>query len=215
MKLKKKWKRILWLFFSAVVLVTLLIIFANVSISVESQYTYNDIDSIPSNKVGLLLGTVKYLKENTPNYYFNHRIDAAAALYKSGKIKYIVASGDNSYNSYNEPLDMRNALMENGVPDSVIILDFAGLRTLDSVVRMNKIFGQKSFTIISQQFHNERAIFIAKQYDLDVIGYNAKDVDFKIGFKTNVRELFARVKVFIDLLTGKQPKFLGEPIHIQ
>ncbi len=214
MKLKKKWKRIFWLSFSIIILIIFIIILANCLISRETKYTYNDVDSIPANKVGLLLGSAKNLGDR-PNYYFVHRIDATAELYKSGKIKYIVASGDNSRKEYDEASDMRDALIEKGVPDSVIYLDYAGFRTLDSVVRMNKIFGQTSFTIISQQFHNERAIYIAKQYGFDVVGYNAKDVGRKAGFKTKKRELFARVKVFVDMLINKQPKFLGEKIEIK
>ncbi len=189
--------------------------FANYRVeSTTTDKVYNDIDKVPYNKVGMLLGSSKYLRGGTINPYFENRIIAAAELYKAGKISYIVVSGDNSRDSYNEPEDMRNALITQGIPDDKIYSDYAGFRTLDSVVRMNKIFGQSSFTSISQEFHNKRAIYIADDYEFSVVGYNAKDVSGSLGFKTNVREALARVKVFIDLFTGKNPKFLGEPIEI-
>ncbi|WP_313608081.1 ElyC/SanA/YdcF family protein, partial [Dysgonomonas sp.] len=124
-------------------------------------------------------------------------------------------SGDNSRKDYNEADDMRAALVEAGVPDSIIHCDYAGLRTLDSVVRMNEIFGQDSFIVVSQEFHNERAVFLAQNYGLTAYGYNAKDLSLnRSSYRTKIRELFARVKVFVDIATGKEPKYLGEKIKI-
>jgi SanA protein len=140
---------------------------------------------------------------------------AAVDLYKSGKIQYIVISGDNGSKVYNEPMDMKNELIRFGIPAERIFLDYAGFRTYDSIIRMNKIFGQKNFTVISQDFHTRRAVYIAKRVHLNAIGYNAKDVNKYYGFKTMLREKFARVKVFIDLLFNKKPKFLGEPVIIE
>jgi SanA protein len=105
--------------------------------------------------------------------------------------------------------------MKAGIPDSVIYLDYAGFRTFDSMIRAKEIFGQNKFIVVSQKFHNERAIFIARKYNMEVYGYNAEDVNAASGFKTKVRELFARVKVFIDVYSGKKPKFLGEKITIK
>ncbi len=136
-------------------------------------------------------------------------------LYHAGKIQNIVISGDNSQKDYNEPQDMMDALVAAGIPANRIYLDFAGFRTFDSVFRMNVIFGQSSFTIISQEFHNLRAIYIARALGLNASGYNAKDVDAYNGFKTQVREKFARVKVLLDIWVGKQPKFLGQKIVIK
>jgi SanA protein len=190
--------------------------FANYRISVATDdKVYTDVNKIPYNKTGLVLGTSKSLRSGHANPYFTYRINAAVELFKNGKIDYIVVSGDNRHHSYNEPKDMQKALMAQGIPENKIFLDYAGFRTLDSVVRINKIFGQSSFTIISQEFHNKRAIYIAESYDLNAIGYNAKDVNKSLGFKVKVRETFARVKVFIDLLIGIKPKFLGEPIEIK
>lgn len=206
------------LFLATIVLIaaTLLSIIAcnrYIRYATQDFVTY-DIRQLPNEKVGMVLGTAKFTQNGYKNYYFFHRIDAAEKLYKSGKIQYLIVSGDNSVKGYNEPEDMKNELISRGIPAHKIYEDFAGFRTLDSVVRAKEIFGQKSFIIISQKFHNERAIFLAQKNGILAYGYNAKDVNQKAGFKTNVREKFARVKVFIDLLIGKEPKFSGEKIII-
>ena len=175
---------------------------------------YSQVSEIPFNKVGLLLGTSPKLKSGMPNLYFNYRIEAATELYKAGKIKYILVSGDNRQNDYNEPEEMKKALVAAGIPSDHIFLDYAGLRTLDSIIRANRIFGLNSFTLISQQFHNERGIYIAQRNNLHAIGYNAKNVTAYAGFKTNVRELLARVKVFVDILTNKSPRHMGDIVQI-
>ena len=177
-------------------------------------YIYSTVSDIPYNKVGLLLGTSPKLKNGKNNLYFDYRIKAATELYNAGKIKYILVSGDNRRNDYNEPEEMKQALIATGIPEQQIILDYAGLRTLDSVIRAHLIFGLERFTLISQEFHNERAIFLAQQNHLQVIGYNAQDVSAYAGYKTNLRELLARVKVFMDIITDKAPKHLGEKIEI-
>lgn len=179
-----------------------------------SKNLYAQVNSIPYNKVGLLLGTSKYTRAGYDNLYFKNRIDAAIELYNAGKIDYIIVSGDNSSKNYNEPKQMRKDLEAKGVPSNKIFEDYAGFRTLDSVVRSKAIFGQKSITIISQKFHNERALTIAKYKEIEAVGYNAKDVSSSYGLKTNIREKFARVKMMLDLITGKHPKFLGEAIEI-
>jgi len=183
--------------------------------SASKNHLYSDISAIPENNVGLVLGTSKYLSNGQINLYYKHRIEAAVKLYKAKKIKYIVVSGDNSRKTYDEPTQMKADLMAEGVPEHVIYLDYAGFRTWDSVVRMKEIFSQSNFTVISQRFHNERAIYLAKRYGLDIVGFNAKDVEKYAGFKTNLREKFARVKVFVDFVTRKTPKFLGEKIEIK
>ena len=175
---------------------------------------YTEVGTIPMNRVGLRLGTSPKLKNGNNNLYFDYRILAAMELYKAGKIKYILISGDNRREEYNEPEEMKKALMQKGVPEKFIYLDYAGFRTLDSVVRAKEVFGQNQLTIISQRFHNERAIYLAEKNGINAIGYNAKDVSAYAGLKTNIRELLARVKMFIDLAIDKQPHFLGEKILI-
>lgn len=179
-----------------------------------SSGIYTEISDIPSNNVGLLLGTSPKLKNGNNNLYFDYRINAAAELYKAGKLNYILISGDNRKENYNEPEEMKKALIQKGVLEQSIYLDYAGFRTLDSVVRAKEVFGLNQLTIISQRFHNERAIYLAEKSGMNAIGFNAKDVDAYAGLKTNIRELFARVKMFIDLAINKQPHFLGEKIYI-
>jgi len=214
--LKKRFKKLGIILTALIVANLLLILFCNWKIEQKCKASlYNSLQKVPTNKVGLVLGTSKWLKDGRPNLYFKYRIQAAYDLYKAGKIKYILVSGDNSFKNYNEPREMHNALVDLGVPSEAIVLDFAGFRTLDSVVRCKKVFGQQNVTIISQPFHNKRALYIASNYGMQAIGYNAKDVNLYSGLKTQLREKLARVKVFIDLyLINKQPKFLGDKIEI-
>lgn len=196
-------------------MVMIVILLSNLTINKRtSNLVFNKTESIPENKAGLLLGTSKYLKSGKLNLYFEYRIQATEKLFKAGKIKNIVISGDNSKKDYNEPEDMKMELVKRGIPQDNIYLDYAGFRTFDSVYRMKEIFGQKSFTVISQQFHNQRAVYIAKSLDIDAVGFNARDVNVYNGFKTQLREKLARVKVFMDLLINKRPKYLGNKITI-
>jgi SanA protein len=190
-------------------------IWANRAISnLSSQYLTGDMASLKPMNVGLLLGTSKLLKNGNRNDFFYNRIKAAVELYKNKKIKYILVSGDNSLSCYNEPFDMKTELVKNGIPDSVIVLDCAGFRTFDSILRAKEIFGQSSFIIISQKFHNERAVYIARKNSIEAFGYNAKEVTAFKSIKTKFRELFARDKVFFDDVFGVKPKFLGNKIKI-
>lgn len=175
---------------------------------------YSDASVIPYNRVGLLLGTAQYVKVGRPNQYFVKRIEAAVELFRAHKIDYIVVSGDNQYRNYNEPRAMQKALILKGIPKEKIYLDHAGLRTYDSVVRINKIFGQTSFTVISQEFQNRRAIYIAKHFGWQAIGYDAKDVTTEKDLKVKWREKISRVVAIIDVLIDRQPKFLGPKITI-
>lgn len=208
-------KTIFKIFLLLIVAGFIFIAWANYSIKKESDasVSYNIAD-VPETKTALLLGTSKNLNSGLPNAYFYNRIQAAIDLYKSGKIKYIIVSGDNSTKDYNEPEDMLLTLMKYGIPQDHIFLDHAGFRTLDSVVRAKEIFGQTKLVIISQKFHNERAVFLAKQNGIEAYGYNAKDVNKYAGFKTNMREYLAKAKAYWDLLLGVEPKFGGEKILI-
>ena len=182
----------------------LVLIFNHIVVCNAKGKAFSDIDSIKYNKVGLLLGTTPQARiTKVKNYFFVYRIDAAEELYKAGKIKQILISGDeNSLDGINETECMRDSLVARGVPASDIILDGKGYRTINSVINANKVFGLKSFTIISQEFHNERAIYQAEHLGLDVEnlqGYNAKMPKSRRAFLTTIREYFARVKMFIDL----------------
>ncbi len=213
--MKKIIKNIFKFFLLLIVAGIIFIAWANYSIKKNSDaYVSYNITDIPETKTALLLGTSKNLNSGLPNAYFYNRIQATVDLYKSGKIKYIIVSGDNSTKDYNEPEDMLLTLMRYGIPEDRIFLDHAGFRTLDSVVRAKEIFGQTKLVIISQKFHNERAVFLAKENGIDAFGYNAKDVNKYAGFKTNMREYLAKAKAYYDLLLGIEPKFGGEKILI-
>lgn len=172
---------------------------------------FQSVESVPSDDVGLVLGTSKRLASGEANPYFHNRMEAASALYKSGKIKHIIVSGDNRTIYYNEPQDMKNALIKLGVPDSAITLDYAGLRTLDSIVRCKKIFGQDKFIIVTQQFHSYRAVFISRFYNINATALAASDISFREAIPVLMREFFARPMALIDLYVLKtEPRFLGE-----
>ena len=172
---------------------------------------YSEVSEVPYRKVGLVLGTIP-LVNGRPNRYYQYRMDAAAELYFAHKVSYLLLSGDNHISHYNEPESMRQSLIERGVPDSVIYLDCAGFRTFDSMVRAKKVFAQDSVTVVSQQWHDERAIYIAGHYGLDAIAFCAKDYTAgrRVYLKNHLREALAKVKVVLDLMFDKQPHFLGE-----
>lgn len=203
--------------FTLLICITLLVIVvSNYSIeSYASDKTFSAVSDIQKNKVGLVLGTSKLLQNGHVNLYFTYRIEATVALYKENKIDFVLVSGDNSTKIYDEPTDFKEELIKRGIPEHKIFLDYAGFRTLDSVIRAKEIFGQDEITIISQEFHNERAIYLAGKNDIKAVGFNAQDVSRRYGLKVQLREYLARTKVFFDILFGVKPKFLGEKIEIK
>jgi SanA protein len=177
--------------------------------------TYSDPAAIPARRVGLVLGCSRFLGGGYRNSFFDNRIQAAAQLVRAGKVRYLVVSGDNHVRGYDEPKDMKDSLVQAGVPAENIFCDYAGLRTLDSIVRVREIFGQSAVTIISQEFHNQRAIFIAEHRGIDAIGFNAPEVDAYDSFRTKCRELVARANMLLDLFVFRRgPKYLGEKVII-
>ena len=183
--------------------------------STTCEQIYHTTWEIPQEDVALLLGTSRFTQEGNINPFFRNRINAAALLYYKKKIKHLILSGDNSLSYYNEPQEMRKALLDLGLPDSVITLDYAGFRTYDSVIRCKKVFGQSNVVIITQRFHLHRALFIANAIDIKACGYAAEAVDRNIEFSTLVREYFARCLVIVDLyILKKTPKFLGKKENI-
>ncbi len=183
-------------------------------ILISNKYLYSEVHDMPAGKTAVVLGTSRYVKGGAPNPWFHYRISAAAELYHSGKIEYLILSGDNRSRFYNEPEQMRRELIKYDVPDNIMYLDYAGLRTLDSMVRSKEIFGQDTIIVVSQKFHNQRAVFLARLNGIHATAYNAKSPDARQGIRTNIREVFARVKVFLDIISGKQPRHLGEQIII-
>lgn len=193
-----------------------LVLFANVQIaSASAGRVYRTIETVPANRVGLLLGTSPYVVSGRLNPFFEHRIRAAVELLRAGRIEYILASGDNEHRSYNEPVQMKKALIAAGVPESAIVLDFAGFRTLDSVVRASEVFGQEQLTVISQEFHTRRALYIAREYSIDAVAFAAQEVGGYTGARMHVREQLARTLAVLDVqLLGTRPRYLGEPVTV-
>lgn len=172
------------------------------------DFIYTDMQKLPVRPYGLVLGTAKYSVKGSLNEFYVARIDTAADLYKNNSIEYLILSGDNRTKQYNEPRAMFYDLQKRGVDGDNMVLDFAGFRTLDSIVRSKEIFKAQPLTIISQKFHCERALFIAKIKGLDAICFTAPT---PAGYKlVRIREFFARTLTFIDLITNKQPYFLGK-----
>ncbi len=180
-----------------------------------AKQLYTDVNAIPKNKVGLLLGTAKYQDKakRLVNPYYQNRIDAAVALYMAGKIDFIIVSGDNSTAFYNEPMLMKTDLVARGVPAEKIYMDNAGFRTLDSILRCRDIFGEDHITIISQTFHNQRALYIANHKGITAVAFNAESGS---SFWDEVsREKLARVKMVFDLIFNTQAKYYGEKVVIK
>lgn len=177
---------------------------------------YYSIETVPANEVGLVLGTSKLTRHGKPNLHFDQRIKAAAALFSAGRVRHLLVSGDNHIASYDEPTDMREALVAAGVPNDAITCDYAGFRTLDSIVRSREIFNLQRCTVITEAFHCPRAVWIARQHGLDAVAFAAPDVGLKSwSLRADVREQLARDWCAVDLyLLHRQPKFLGpkEPI---
>lgn len=201
--------------FKLSIIVIILVLLIDLTITHKAKhFVFDNIETLHKNKVGLVLGVSKYTSEGNINLYYKYRLEAAVNLYKTGKIEYILVSGDNSTKDYDEPTNFKNDLMKRGIPEDKIYLDYAGFRTLDSVVRAKEIFGLTQFTLISQKFHNERALYLAQQHNINAIAFNAKDIKGKYGFKTKLREYLARTKATIDILFNVKPKYLGKKIEI-
>lgn len=216
MKKPGKWMRRIGLLLLAVVLVLLaVVIYANITAVWASRgRIFSDVKQVPVTRVGLVFGTTDRVN-GRENLYFRYRIEAAAKLWKAGKLETLIVSGDNRSRYYNEPDKMKQALVERGIPAERIVCDFAGLRTLDSVVRAKEIFGADPILFISQRFQNERAIYLAKANGIQAYGFNAEDVETQAGLKTKLREVGARVKMWLDVnFLNTRPKHLGEKVEL-
>ncbi len=177
---------------------------------------FDSVDELPYRRAAIVLGTSRYAAAGGRNGYYTARIEAAADLYHRGKIGHIIASGANPSPYYNEPRFMKTDLIALGVPASKITADFAGLRTLDSVVRAHEVFGQDAFTVVSQRFHLLRAVYLGRSRGLNVVGYAAGDPAELIRLKARLREYGARAKALLDVwVLHTQPAVLGEKIALE
>jgi SanA protein len=205
-----RWLKKILLFIILLFIVTLFACNIWIVKSTESK-VFSDLTQLPDHRIGLVLGTSHRSVGGGPNPFFQNRIKTAADLYRMGKIDHFILSGDNRTMFYNEPIEMRKALIKQGVPMDAITLDYAGLRTLDSVVRSKAIFGQDKITIITQTFHSYRALFISEYYGIDAVVMVAEDPDLDRTFKVRIREYLARTKAVLDLYVfGTTPRHLGE-----
>ena len=177
---------------------------------------YENIDNVPKCKVGVVLGCSKYLRNGRPNLYFQQRIQAAKELYFCGQVKFLLVSGDNSTKYYDEPTTMKNDLVQLGVPENKIYCDYAGLSTLDSVIRAKEVFKENRFVVISQDFHVRRAVYIGIAHNIDLIGYSSGSISGVGSVRTELRECLARVKTIMDVtFLERKPKFMGDPVVIK
>ncbi len=183
----------------------------------SSTSIYEDLHTLPHKRAALLLGTTKYVAKGRQNYFYLYRIRAAAALWRAHKVDAIVVSGDNGTRYYDETTAMYRDLIRAGVPARYITRDYAGFRTLDSVVRAEAIFGLKDYIIVSQRFHLERALYIAHAKGQQAIGFAAKDIPNTVAaYRMKARELLARTKAFLDLyVLGTEPKFYGKKERVR
>ena len=163
------------------------------------EQIYFSIHELPANDVGLVLGTSKFVRTGKENLFFRYRMEATARLWKEGKIKYLILSGNNDSEYYNEPADMQRSLVRLGIPASVMTLDYAGYRTFDSVVRCKDVFNQEKITIISQNFHNARALYIGNHEGIDAVAFAAQDVPDGYSLRTLIREYLARPYALLDV----------------
>jgi len=209
--LKRLWRPALVLAIVACAVVA----YANITAMWASRgCLFDEVDAVPKTRVGLVFGTTDRIN-GLENLYFRYRIDAAQKLWNAGKLDTLIVSGDNSSKYYNEPGKMKQALIDRGIPANRIVCDYAGLRTFDSVVRAKEIFGLDSIVFISQRFQNERAIYLAQANGMHAIGFNARSVETHAGLKTKLREVGARVLMFLDVhILGTRPRFLGEKIQL-
>lgn len=180
-----------------------------------SGQCFAEVESIPLAPVAVVLGTSSQLPDGRANLFFLPRMEAAASLFKAGKVKALIVSGDNGTHGYDEPTDMKLALVRMGVPAEKIVCDYAGFRTLDSVVRAKEVFGQQRVIFVSQRFHNARAIYLARVFGIEAFGLDAQDVPVSLSVKTFLREKLACVKAVLDVnVLGTQPRFLGEKVAV-
>lgn len=176
------------------------------------RVTVSNAAEAPGAQVALVMGTSKKLEDGRTNLFWKGRMDAAAALYKAGKVRQILVSGDNRSAYYNEPRDMRDGLVQRGVPSEVITLDFAGLRTLDSVIRAHEIFGVTDCVIITDDFHLPRSLWLADRRGLRATGFCGRPLSWKVSAGTRLREWMARINAGLDeWVLGTGAKMYGKP----
>lgn len=191
-------------FFGLIELGVLLMILANIWVyALTNGRTYTRISKIPPRETALVLGTSPKMKSGRSNPYFTARMDATALLYHHGKIKKIIVSGEKS-SGYDEPYAMKNYLVyQEGVPENIITEDPRGFKTQASINNCKKVYNQNNVIIVSQGFHNLRALFYARNNDMNALGFDAQDVLANRSYYRNQsREFLARVVAVVYYILG-------------
>jgi len=192
-------------FVTTVVAITVLALMAKqVMSSWGKVYATDDVAHLPQTEVALVLGTLPYDPPGRLNPWLSRRLGAAEELWKAGKVKYLIVSGNREADRYDEPTIMRDALVARGVPANVIYRDFGGIRTVMSIARARDIYRQKRLIIVSQRDHLDRAIFLARHMGVEAWGYDAQGTmpftilrhrDSKLGM----------ILAFWDIVIGPRP----------
>ncbi|MDO4225147.1 MAG: ElyC/SanA/YdcF family protein [Bergeyella zoohelcum] len=197
-------RNIFRLIFHFVELSVLLMIIANIWVfTLTNGRTYTRVSKVPPRETALVLGTSPKTMEGNANPYFISRMEATALLYHYGKVKKIIVSGEKS-KGYDEPTAMKNYLVyQEGVPEEIIITDFKGFKTQKSIKRSKEIYQQNNVIIVSQGYHNLRALFFARNQNMNALGFDAQDVTKPENYYRNQsREFLARVLAVFYYLFG-------------
>lgn len=207
---RKRWRRLFfWTLIPPALLAGGLIVACNLWIVLSTRsLVHDDATAVEAREIGVVLGTSKKTGPDTPNRHFENRMAAAAALFRAGKVSRLLVSGYRDSDYYDETRDMIAKLKELGIPEEFLLSDDRGARTLDSMVRVKTVFGFDRIIIISDDFHVNRALFIASRCGIDAIALRSESIDYDNSRKVRLREYFARVKAVLDLYV-RHPQAVG------
>jgi SanA protein len=190
--------------FQKLIILCLMIMFSVIAINVwifqsAKSYVFTNPDDLPVNDIGLVLAARVRIRGGRISPYFVGRNEAAAKLYHAGKVKKLLLSGESRANGYNEPAEMKASLLKLGVPESAMTLDSSCKRTLDSIVRAREVFGLNRLTIITDDFHTSRALFLSRYYGIDAVAFSSARIPLETSMGNRAREWLARVKAVLDV----------------
>ena len=208
-----KWRRTIWMLAVALLGAFGCALLATRRVSeVSAPFVTDSVQNLPNVRVGLVLGCSPKLADGRTNLFFIRRMAAAAELFRAGRVQYLLLSGDNSRADYDEPSEMQHELVRAGVPASRLVLDYAGFRTLDSMVRAKQVFGLEEVIVVSQRFHNERAVYLGRAHGLRAFGFDAQPVGGREGTLVELRELMSRLSAVLEVnVFHTKPRFDGPP----
>lgn len=184
-------------------------VYSNFVVNSYSEKVYHRIEDVGKADYALLLGCAEKVDGSVENKYFRARVDAAAELYRKGCVKKILISGDNSRKDYDETSAMRAALLAQQIPPEALVMDYAGFRTLDSILRARDVFGVRNMIIVTQEYHACRALFIAQENGISATAFAAgENVSVKTKFFNHGREWLARLGAWVDVkILDRKPRF--------